>query len=93
MATRSFTTDDLDSMTDEELVDVVENGRGIRLQTASEQRDAMVSAHEAWVPSLDDDLRDGIDWETATRSNWDLYAELRMNGVDFERIGDLAAAM
>ena len=84
---------ELDSMNDDDFYDLVQNGRGIVLAAAAEERTIMVIAHEAWVPSLEDDIRDGVDWETATRSNWDLYAELRMNGVDFDRVGEMAAAM
>ncbi|NTF17705.1 hypothetical protein G6L37_04780 [Agrobacterium rubi] len=80
---------ELDSMTDDEFYDFVQNGRGVVLDVSPEERAEMVAVHEAWTPTLNEDTRDEIDWSTATRSGWDLYAELRMNGVDFERVDAL----
>jgi hypothetical protein len=91
---RTFTIAEFDDLPDDAFYDVVEFGRGISVEASAEQRAAMVEAHEAWTSLLDDDLREGIDWETSTRSNWDLYSELRMNGVDFVRsVPEVAAAM
>jgi hypothetical protein len=40
---------------------------------------------------MGEDERESADWNTATHSHWDLYAELRMNGVDFDRVTLLEA--
>lgn len=84
---------ELDSMDDDSFYDFVQTGRGIVLDASTDERSEMVVAHEAWTPTLEEDIREGVDWETGTRSNWDLYSELRMNGVCFERVGELAPAM
>lgn len=88
-----FAINQLDMLSDASFYDVVENGRCISLATTEEQRDAMIISHEAWSATLDEDIREGVDWETTARSDWDLYADLRMNGVGFERVGAPAPAM
>jgi hypothetical protein len=81
-----LTINELDAMADEEFYVFIDRARGVVLEVDEGQRDEMIRSHEAWVETLDEDLRDGIDWTVATRSDWDLYAELRMNGIQFERV-------
>lgn len=88
-----FTINELDAMADENFYVFIDRARGIVLDVSDEQRDEMVRSHQAWVETLDEDLRDGIDWTVETRSDWDLYAELRMNGVEFERVSQAEMAM
>ncbi|MNU37774.1 hypothetical protein D3C71_264320 [compost metagenome] len=89
----TFTINELDAMADDELYVFIDRARGIVLEVDEEQRDEMVRSHQAWVETLDEDLRDGIDWTVETRSDWDLYAELRVNGVEFERVSQPEMAM
>ncbi len=84
---------ELDALADEEFYPFLDRARGVVLEVPEVQRDEMVKAHRAWVDTLDEDLRDGVDWTVETRSDWDLYAELRMNGVDFERFYQTEMAM
>jgi KaiC/GvpD/RAD55 family RecA-like ATPase len=88
-----LTINELDAMTDEDFHVFLDRGRAIVLDASEEQRGEMVNSHEAWVETLDEDLRDGIDWTVETRSDWDLYAELRMNGVEFARVSQTEIAM
>jgi hypothetical protein len=81
-----LTINELDAMADENFYVFIDRARGVVLEVDEEQRDEMIRSHEAWVETLDEDLRDGVDWTVETRSDWDLYAELRMNGVEFERV-------
>lgn len=89
----TFTINELDAMADDELYVFIDRARGIVLDVDEEQRDEMVRSHQAWVETLEEDLRDGIDWTVETRSDWDLYAELRVNGVEFERVSQPEMAM
>jgi hypothetical protein len=89
----TFTINELDAMADEEFYVFLERARGVVLDVTEEQRNEMVRSHTEWVETLEDDLRDGIDWTVETRSDWDLYAELRMNGVEFERVSQAEHAM
>lgn len=89
----TFTVNELDAMADDELYVFIDRARGIVLDVDEEQRDEMIRSHQAWVETLDEDLRDGIDWTVETRSDWDLYAELRVNGVEFERVSQPEMAM
>lgn len=86
---RTMTIEQLDEMNDDEFAAFVEKARPA-LYAEEEQRTLMVDAHKRWVATLDDDIRDGVDWNTISHSNWDLYAELRMNGVEFERSASMA---
>lgn len=89
----TFTINELDAMTDDELYGFIDRARGIVLDVDEEQREEMVRSHQAWVETLDEDLCDGVDWTVETRSDWDLYAELRVNGVEFERVSQPEMAM
>lgn len=80
------TIEELDSMPDDDFYVFVDRARAVVLEASDAQRQEMVSSHEAWVETLEGDLREGIDWSTETRSEWDLYAELRMNGIEFGRV-------
>jgi hypothetical protein len=91
-AMRTVTIDELDTMSDDEFYVFVDSAGGMTLETSGGQRDEMMAAHKEWVETLDSDIRDGVDWETATRSDWDLYAELRINGVGFQRAPAFAMA-
>lgn len=88
-----LTINELDAMADDDLYVFIDRARGIVLEVDEEQRDEMVRSHQAWVETLGEDLRDGIDWTVETRSDWDLYAELRVNGVEFERVSQPEMAM
>jgi hypothetical protein len=88
-----FSINELDAMADEEFYVFLDRARGVVLDVSEEQHDEMVRSHTEWVETLEDDLRDGIDWTVETRSDWDLYAELRMNGVEFERVSQAEHAM
>lgn len=88
-----LTINELDAMADDELYVFIDSGRGIVLEVDEEQREEMVRSHQAWVETLEEDLRDGIDWTVETRSDWDLYVELRVNGVEFERVSQPEMAM
>lgn len=77
--------EDFDAMSDDAFTDFVYERARPDFSVDSRQREAMVQAHEEWVSSMEDDMRSDVDWSTATHSDWDLYAELRMNGVGFER--------
>lgn len=89
---RTVTIDELDGMSDDEFYVFVGRARGIVLEVSTEQRDLMVTAHGDWVETLNEELREDVDWDTATHSNWDLYAELRINGAEFQRARSLALA-
>lgn len=91
--TNQLTINELDAMADDELYVFIDQTRGIVLEVNEEQRDEMIRTHQAWVETLEEDLRDGIDWTVETRSDWDLYAELRVNGVEFERVSQTEMAM
>lgn len=91
--TNQLTINELDAMADDELYVFIDQTRGIVLEVNEEQRDEMIRTHQAWVETLEEDLRDGVDWTVETRSDWDLYAELRVNGVEFERVSQPEMAM
>jgi hypothetical protein len=52
------------------------------------QRAEMVSAHAAWVRTMDKETLASADWNSSIRSNFDLYSELRINSVAFQRVAD-----
>lgn len=83
-----FTIQQLDAMDEDQVLQLAQEGRGTVLESSDAQRAAMASAHVAWVTTLDPDLRDEVDWSIETRDNWDLYAELRINGVAFARVAE-----
>jgi hypothetical protein len=91
MMESGMTIDDFDAMTDDDFTDFVYARRRPDFAVGNGQRMAMVRAHESWIASMDEDDRDSVDWNTETHSDWDLYAELRMNGVDFDRVTLLEA--
>lgn len=80
------TMQEFDDMTDEDFADFVYSRGRPGFSVSAEQRAEMVRAHAAWVETIDEEEQETVDWNTATHSDWDLYAELRMNGVDFERV-------
>lgn len=92
MADNMGTIDEFDALTDDGFVDFVLQGRRPLFTVDDGQRAAMIEAHENWVAQMDEEERDMADWDTQTHSDWDLYAELRMNGVDFDRVAELTLA-
>lgn len=83
---------DFDEMTDEEFTDFVYSQGRPEFSVSAEQRAEMIRAHAAWVETIDEEERETVDWNTATHSDWDLYAELRMNGIDFDRVREMEFA-
>ena len=63
-------------------------GLKVDLIAGVQQRENMVEAHEAWTSTLDAETRDSAHWGTDTRSNFDLYVELRANKINFEHVAD-----
>lgn len=80
--------DEFDALTDDAFVDFVLEGRRPLFTVDDGQRAAMIEAHENWVAQMDEEEREMADWDT----HWDLYAELRENGVDFDRVAELTLA-
>lgn len=82
----SATIDDFDRMAEAEFARLAHGRREVELEVAPDQREAMVIAHRRMVADMDEEIREGIDWSAEHRSNWALYAELRMNGWQFDRL-------
>lgn len=81
-----FTVKELDALTTNAIqaLSGIE-GLGVDLIAGTQQRANMISAHSAWVATLDRDVLASADWHSDIRSNFDLYAELRINEVPFRR--------
>lgn len=75
-----FTIDDVEAMSDEQITAISEEG-GLELELSDIRRDVMLRAHAAWVETLSPDLQDTYGSGGAARSNWELYSEIRINGV------------
>ncbi len=75
-----FTIDDVEAMTDEQIMAITEEG-GLELDMSDIRRDVMLRAHTAWVDSLSPDLREAYRSGSAARTNWELYSEIRINGI------------
>lgn len=82
-----FTISELDAISDE-IIHELDINAPIRvdLLLGQEQREIIIEAHANWVATLDSDVRESADWTSPSRSNFDLYSELRVNGVDFQRL-------
>lgn len=58
------------------------------LSASVSQRAEMMASHAAWVRTMDQETLASADWNSSIRSNFDLYAELRINDIAFDRIPD-----
>lgn len=63
-------------------------GLTVELPAGVDQRARMVEAHIHWVKTMDPETLASADWNSSIRSNFDLYSELRINGIPFDRIPD-----
>lgn len=75
-----FTIDDVEAMSDEHVMAISEEG-GLELELSDIRRDVMLRAHASWVDTLSPDLQEAYRNGGAARSNWELYSEIRINGV------------
>lgn len=64
------------------------DGLTIELPAGVDQRARMVEAHTRWVSTMDPETLDSAEWNSSIRSNFDLYSELRINGIAFDRVPD-----
>jgi hypothetical protein len=87
-----FMIDDVEEMTDEQIIAISEEG-GLELDMSDIRRDVMLRAHAAWVETLSQDLREAYQSGSASRSNWELYSEMRINGIPPLRPTLVAAAL
>lgn len=75
-----FTINDVEAMSDEQITAISEEG-GLELEMSDIRRDVMLRAHAAWVDTLSPDLQDAYGSGSGSRTNWELYSEIRINGV------------
>lgn len=80
---KHFTIEELDAMTDEDFADLAYAGGDVALFVTPQQHDRFVAAHERYFSNPLNATRD-VNWSVAMRSDWDLYAEIRMHGVPME---------
>ena len=72
--------DDAEAMDDDAIMALAEAG-GAELKIDDRRRNELLKNHRAWVEELDDDVREAFDGASAARSDWDIYAEVRINGA------------
>jgi hypothetical protein len=75
-----FMIEDVEAMSDELIMTIVDEG-GLELEMSDIRRDVMLRAHAAWVDTLSPDLQETYRHGNTSRSNWELYSEIRINGV------------
>ena len=86
-----FTIEDVEAMTDQQIMAITDEG-GLELDMSDIRRDVMLRAHAAWVDTLSPDLREAYQSGSASRTNWELYSEIRINGIPHMRPTLVAAA-
>jgi hypothetical protein len=84
-----FTFRELDALSKDAILTLCDiDGLQTELSAGVSQRAEMIKAHVAWVGSMDEETLSSADWNSSIRSNFDLYSELRINGISFARIPD-----
>jgi hypothetical protein len=89
----TYTLPELDSLSDDQFKAVLESDLDAALVLHAAQHDTMVRAHVAMASDIDGGEPGDIDWRTDIRTDFDLYAELRVNGYYFARVEELRLAM
>ena len=89
----SYTIQELDCLDDAELMALVEREPDAALSVEQSQHDLMVDAHGKMATDIDGLEPGDIDWSVECRTDFDLYAELRINGYHFARIDAFRLAM
>lgn len=84
-----FTFRELDALSNDAILALC-GIEGLRadLSAGISQRAEMIAAHAAWVRTMDQKTLESADWNSSIRSNFDLYSELRINDIAFDRIPD-----
>ncbi|MBY3433911.1 hypothetical protein HFN89_07080 [Rhizobium laguerreae] len=82
-----FTLRELDELTTVAILALCSiEALNIELRVGIAQRARIIDSHTRWVSSMDAETFSSADWNSSIRSNFDLYSELRINGVGFDRI-------
>jgi hypothetical protein len=63
-----------------QVLHLAEEKSKIYLDIDDDTRDTLIQSRQAWIETMDDDIGDAFDADMDTYSNWDLYAEHRVNG-------------
>jgi hypothetical protein len=77
---RAMTLEEADILTDDEIIQLTERGRGV-LSLSDHERSQYLQARSAWIETLDEERAEAFSIDDGTASDWNLYAEARINGI------------